>query len=62
MEPKTMTLKLNDDQLEVWRDIAKQAGFVMKRGKMVGAGSVQQLMEAVANNEYKVAIWPVHND
>jgi len=61
MEPKTMTLKLNDRQLAALRGIAKSAGFVMERGKLAGDGSVQQMVEAIADGKYKMAIWP-NND
>ena len=56
-----MTLKLNDVQLAALRGIAKSAGFVMERGKLAGDGSVQQMVEAIADGKYKMAIWP-NND
>ena len=60
MKAKTMTLKLTDDQLDRLRQIAHDAGFVMKRGPMVGGGSVQQLIAAVADGDYNIAVWPAN--
>ena len=62
MQPKTMTLKLNDKQLSTLRGIAKRSGFIMDRGKLVGAGSIQQMLVAVADGQYSMAVWPLDKD
>ena len=56
-KPKTMTLKLTDRQLGELRDIAKRFGFVMERGRMAGDGSVQQMLESVADGQYHMSVW-----
>ena len=62
MQPKTMTLKLNDKQLSTLRGIAKRSGFIMDRGKLVGDGSIQQMLVAVADGQYSMAVWPLDKD
>ena len=52
-----MTLKLTDEQLRELRGIAKHFGFIMERGKMVGDGSIQQMLESVADGQYHMSIW-----
>ena len=57
-ERKTMTLKLTEEQLVNIRQVAAQFGFIAKRGPLHGTGSVQQMIEAVADKRYTMFLAP----
>ena len=56
-----MTLKLTDNQLDNIRLIALQFGFVARRGPLAGSGSVQQMIEAIADRDYQIYLVPTND-
>ena len=49
-----ITIDLKKQELKELRDIARTYGFEIDRGRLVGEGSIRQMLLAMAKHEYKL--------
>ncbi len=57
MDEKRIAIVLNTEQEKFWRKVARDRGLVSGRGPYANAGSIQRLLVAIADGDWKMVVF-----